>query len=57
VPPWLHDRQRAMVRGEAFVIVEGELQRKENTVNLLARRFERLPVPKSMKPPQSHNFG
>jgi hypothetical protein len=46
-----------MVRGEAFVIVQGELQRKENTVNLLARRFEKLPVPKSMKPPESHNFG
>jgi len=57
VPPWLHDQQRAMVRGEAFVIVQGELQRKENTVNLLARRFERLPVPKTMKPPESHNFG
>jgi error-prone DNA polymerase len=57
VPPWLHEQQRAMVRGEAFVIVQGELQRKENTVNLLARRFEKLPVPKSMKPPESHNFG
>jgi len=57
VPPWLHDRQRAMVRGEAFVIVAGELQRKENTVNLLARHFDRLPVPKTMQPPQSHNFG
>jgi error-prone DNA polymerase len=57
VPPWLHERQRAEVRGEPFVIVEGELQRRENTVNLLAERFHILPVPSSMRPPQSHNFG
>jgi error-prone DNA polymerase len=57
VPPWLHDQQRALVRGEAFVIVHGELQRKEDTLNLLARRFEKLPVPRSMQPPASHNFG
>ena len=57
VPPWLHERQRAMVRGEAFVIVEGELQRKENTTNVLAQRFETLPIPRPMKAPQSHNFG
>ncbi len=57
VPPWLHERQRALVRGEAFVIIEGELQRKENTVNLLAERFHKLPVPASMQPPESHNFG
>jgi error-prone DNA polymerase len=57
VPPWLHERQRAYVRGEAFVIVDGELQRKENTVNLLAERFHILPVPSSMRPPESHNFG
>jgi len=57
VPPWLHEQQRALVRGEAFVIIEGELQRKENTVNLLADRFVKLPVPSSMQPPESHNFG
>ena len=57
VPPWLHERQRALVRGEPFVIIEGELQRKENTVNLLAERFHKLPVPSTMQPPASHNFG
>ena len=57
VPPWLHERQRALVRGEAFVIVEGELQRKEGTINVLAERFAVLPVPHSMQAPQSHNFG
>jgi error-prone DNA polymerase len=63
VPPWLHERQRALVRGEPFVIVEGTLQRKEGTVNLLAQRFERLPVPEARRAaerlhePASHNFG
>jgi error-prone DNA polymerase len=63
VSPRLHEQQRALVRGEPFVIIEGELQRKEGTINLLARRFERLPVPASahtaerLLEPQSHNFG
>jgi error-prone DNA polymerase len=63
VPPWLHERQRALVRGEPFVIVAGTLQRKEGTVNLLAQRFERLPVPEARRAterlhePASHNFG
>ena len=57
VPPWLHERQRAHVRGEAFVIVTGELQRKEGLLNLLAQRFDTLPVPVSMQAPRSHNFG
>jgi len=57
VSPRLHERQRALVRGEPFVIVEGELQRKENTLNLLARRFMKLDVPSALQPPQSHNFG
>ena len=57
VPPWLHERQRALVRGEPFVIIEGELQRKEGTINLLAERFHELPVPKTLQAPQSHNFG
>ena len=63
VPPWLHERQRALVRGEPFVIVEGTLQRKEGTVNLLAERFERLPLPAARRAaerladPDSHNFG
>jgi error-prone DNA polymerase len=57
VPPWLHERQRALVRGEAFVVIEGELQRREGTVNLLARSFAPLPVPQSMQAPESHDFG
>ncbi len=57
VPPWLHERQRALVRGEAFVIIHGELQRKEGTINVLAERFELLPIPHAMQAPESHNFG
>jgi error-prone DNA polymerase len=57
VPPWLHERQRALVRGEAFVIIEGQLQRKEGTVNVLAEHFAVLPVPHAMQAPESHNFG
>ncbi len=57
VPPWLHERQRALVRGEAFVIIDGELQRKEGTLNVLAERFAVLPVPQAMQAPVSHNFG
>jgi error-prone DNA polymerase len=57
VPPWLHERQRALVRGEPFVIAEGELQRKEGTINLLASSFYKLHIPGTMQAPQSHNFG
>jgi error-prone DNA polymerase len=57
VPPWLHDRERAMVRGEPFVIVTGELQRKEGLTNLLANHFDTLPLPHNMHAPESHNFG
>jgi len=56
VPPWLHERQRALVRGEPFVVVAGELQRKEGTVNLLADNFAVLPTPRVIQAPQSHNF-
>lgn len=57
VPPWLHEKQRAHVRGEPFVVITGQLQRKEGTVNLLAERFDILPVPKALQAPASHNFG
>ena len=57
VPPWLHEKQRAHVRAEPFVVITGQLQRKEGTVNLLAERFDILPVPKALQAPASHNFG
>jgi error-prone DNA polymerase len=57
VSPWLHREQRALVRGEAFVIIEGILQRREGTINVLAERFAPLPVPYAMQAPESHDFG
>jgi error-prone DNA polymerase len=56
VKPTLHEKQRSLVRGEPFVIVRGELQRRDGTVNVIAQRFRPLraagaPVPKA------HNFG
>jgi error-prone DNA polymerase len=57
VSPWLHREQRALVRGEAFVIIEGVLQRREGTINVLAERFAPLPVPHAMQAPESHDFG
>jgi len=57
VPPWLRQRQRALVRGDAFVIVEGEPRRKEGTINVPAERFAALPGPRAMQAPESHDFG
>jgi error-prone DNA polymerase len=57
VSPRLHREQRALVRGEAFVIIEGILQRREGTINVLAERFAPLPVPYAMQAPESHDFG
>ncbi|HYM14915.1 MAG TPA: DNA polymerase III subunit alpha [Dehalococcoidia bacterium] len=57
VSPWLHREQRALVRGEAFVIVQGTLQRREGTINVLAEHFMPLPVPYAMQAPVSHDFG
>ena len=39
------------------VIIEGQLQRKEGTANVLAEHFRLLPVPHAMQAPESHNFG
>ena len=39
VPPVLYEAQRHVVRSEPFVVVEGRLQRRLNTINLLAERI------------------
>jgi error-prone DNA polymerase len=39
VPPALYEAQRHVVRAEPFVVVEGRLQRRLNTINLLAERI------------------
>ncbi len=42
IKPALHERQRSLVRKEPFVIVRGELQRRDGTVTVVAERFEPL---------------
>jgi error-prone DNA polymerase len=56
VRPDLYESQRQLVRGEPFVIVHGTLERRDGTVNVAARRFTKLSVPRELVP-QAHNFG
>jgi error-prone DNA polymerase len=39
VPPALYEAQRHVVRSEPFVVIAGRLQRRLNTINLLAERI------------------
>jgi DNA polymerase III alpha subunit len=57
VKPQLHERQRLVVRLEPFVTITGELQKRDNTVNLIAHRFDRLRVPRELLTPRSHDWG
>jgi len=48
VPPPIHDRCRLAVRGEALVIADGRLERREGVINVLVhdvRRLERHDLP------------
>ena len=56
VKPDLYQRQRSLVRTEPFVIVRGELQRRDGTVNLLAESFRVLRLGPGVAP-EVHNFG
>jgi error-prone DNA polymerase len=42
VYPDLYEAERPLVRSEPFIVVEGRLQRRDRTVNLLAHRLRRL---------------
>jgi hypothetical protein len=44
------------VRTEPFVIVHGELQRRDGTVNLIANSFTPLSTEHAVAP-EAHNFG
>jgi len=55
VKPHLYERQRALVRAEAFLIVRGELQRREGTINVAAERFRPLRVD-GAPASEAHNF-
>jgi error-prone DNA polymerase len=54
--PDLYERQRALVRTEPFVIVRGQLQRRDGTVNLLAESFRALRLGSGVAP-AAHSFG
>jgi error-prone DNA polymerase len=56
VKPGLHERQRSLVRTEPFVIVRGELQRRDGTVNVMAESFTPLAIAADAAP-AAHNFG
>jgi error-prone DNA polymerase len=57
IKPRLYQRYRSLVRAEPFVLVSGELQRRDGTTNLIAKAFSALPVPRSLTAPPAHNFG
>jgi error-prone DNA polymerase len=56
VKPSIHERQRSLVRTEPFVIVRGELQRRDGTVNVIARSFTPLQAEHAVAP-EAYNFG
>jgi len=56
VKPDLYESQRALVRAEPFVVVRGELQRRDGITNLMAESFVSLTVTGGLAP-TSHNFG
>jgi error-prone DNA polymerase len=55
VKPDLYEAQRALVRSEPFVIVRGELQRRDGITNLMAESF--VPLTAGGLAPEAHNFG
>jgi len=57
VNPQLYERYRSLVRAEPFVLVRGELQRRDGTTNVIAQGFSLLRVPCSLTAPPTHNFG
>jgi error-prone DNA polymerase len=56
VHPGLAARQRSIVRTEPFVLVDGTVQRRGRTVNVLARAFRSLRPPPDLAAPASRNF-
>ena len=53
--PDLCERERSLVRTEPFIIVRGELQRRDGTVNVAAESFTPLTAAQSAAP-AAHNF-
>ena len=55
VKPPLYERSRPIVRGEPFLIVKGELQRRDGITNLMAQKL--TPFNVGELSPAAHNFG
>ncbi len=56
IKPDMHDRFRQLVRQEPFVVVKGELQRRDGVTNLIAQSLRALAISDGLAP-ESHNFG
>jgi error-prone DNA polymerase len=56
VKPDVYEEQRRIIRGEPFIIVRGELQKRDGLVNLVAESFASMQVGDGLAP-ASHNFG
>jgi hypothetical protein len=55
VEPPLYERTRPIVRSEPFLIVKGELQRRDGITNLMAKKL--TPFNVGDLSPAAHNFG
>jgi error-prone DNA polymerase len=55
VKPTVYETHRTLVRGEPFVIIRGELQRRDGVINLIAESF--IPLTAGGLSPAAHNFG
>ncbi len=54
VYPALYEEQRLLVRGEPFLVVEGRLQQREGTINVVAERVQTLDAAHRMFSPVSN---
>jgi error-prone DNA polymerase len=55
VKPDVYEAHRTLVRGEPFVTVRGEIQRRDGVMNLIAQSF--MPLTAGGLSPAAHNFG
>jgi error-prone DNA polymerase len=55
IKPDLYERERGTVRTEPFLIVHGELQRRDGITNLIAHKL--TPFQVGDLAPEAHNFG
>jgi error-prone DNA polymerase len=56
VKPQLYERYRSLVRAEPFVLVSGELQRRDGTTNLIAENLRTMAIRRALAAPRAHNF-